>query len=428
MQNTNRWPVFLPDGQHFLYWGGDAFSTAQTNGAFLGSLDGTPPRFICQADSGALYARPGYLLYQREQSLMALPFDAGGLKVTGDAFPIAEQVANPLNYRLGFFSSSQNGVLVYLTGLATRTQLTWKDASGKNLTAVGEPGPHVRFRISPDGSRLAEELIDEAHRSVDIWLIDLARGVRTRFTFDATADTYPTWSPDSTRVVFASNRKGHNDLYIKNASGAGTEEPLLESDPTKVPTDWSHDGRFIAFNYQDPRSKTKLDIWVLPMFGDRQPFPFLQTEFNEGFVTFSPDGHWVAYQSDESGSFEVYVAPFQPEGGPVDPQSVSAGPHGGKWQVSQGGGTVPTWRRDGKGLYFLGPEGKLMEADIAPKGAAVEVGIQRVIFQAHFPLFGSGARTYDVTPDGKRFLILTSEDAASTPLTLITNWTEGLKK
>jgi Tol biopolymer transport system component len=428
MQSTNRWPVFLPDGRHFLYWAGGAFSTAQTNGAYVGSLDGTPPRFLCQADSGALYARPGYLLYQREQSLMAQPFDADGLKFTGDAFPIAEQVANPLNYRLGFFSNSQNDVLVYLTGLATHTQLTWMDANDKKLTALGEPGPHLRFRLSPDGSRLAKELLDEAHKSIDLWLVDLARGVRTRFTFDPASDAFPVWSPDGARIVFASTRKGHYDLYVKNASGAGGEEPLLESDASKAPTDWSHDGRFIAFNYLDPNGKTKSDIWVQPMFGDRKPFPFLQTEFNEGAAVFSPDGHWIAYQSDESGSFEVYVAPFQAAGGPEGSQSVSSGPQGGKWQVSQGGGSIPTWSRDGKGLYFLGSEGKLMEATVTPKGAAVEVGIQRQVLQVHFAVFGSYARTYDVTPDGKRFLVLTSEDAGSTPLTLVTNWTAGLKK
>jgi Tol biopolymer transport system component len=368
------------------------------------------------------------LLYQREQSLMAQPFDASGLKITGDAFPIAEQVANPLNYRLGYFSSSQNGVLVYLTGVATRTQLMWMDANGKQLTAVGEPGPNSRFRLSPDGSRLAKELFDEAHRSVDLWLVDLARGVQTRFTFDPAADTYPVWSPDATRIVFASNRKGHTDLYAKNASGAGTQEPLVESDVSKTPTDWSHGGRFLAYDYFDPNGKTKSDIWVLPLFGERKPFPFLQTEFNEADAVFSPDGHWIAYQSDESGSFEVYVAPFLAAGGPEGSASVSSGPQGGKWQVSQGGGRIPTWRRDGNGLYFLGSEGKLMEAAVTPKGAAVEIGIQREVLQAHFAQFGSYARTYDIAPDGKRFLVLTSEDASGTPLTLVTNWTAGLKK
>jgi Tol biopolymer transport system component len=302
------------------------------------------------------------------------------------------------------------------------------DANGKMLSALGEPGPNSRFRLSPDGSRLAKELFDEAHKSNDLWLVDLARGVRTRFTFDTEPDTFPVWSPDGARIVFASNHNGHNDLYIKNASGAGNEEPLLVSDPTKAPTDWSRDGRFILFSLNDPKGKTKLDIWVLPMFGDRKPFPFLQTQFSEGNAVFSPDGHWIAYQSDESGSFEIYVAPFQAAAGSEGAENVSSGPQGGKWQVSQGGGRVPTWRPDGKGLYFLGPEGKLMEAAVAPKGAAVEAGIQREVLKAHFGLPGSFARTYDVTPDGKRFLILTSEEVGATPLTLVTNWTAGLKK
>jgi eukaryotic-like serine/threonine-protein kinase len=247
--------------------------------------------------------------------------------------------------------------------------------------------------------------------------------VRTRFTFDSTLHVFPVWSPDGARIVFASSRKGPLDLYVKGASGAGTEEPLYESDASKFPTDWSRDGRFIVFNYIDPKGKTNFDIWVLPLFGDRKPFPFLQTQFSEGDAVFSPDGHWMAYQSDESGSNEIYVAPFLGQ-----PAAATAGPQGGKWQVSQGGGRVPTWQRDGKGLYYLGSEGKLMEAAVTPKGSAVEVGIPHEILRAGFTVLGLFARTYDVSPDGKRFLVLTSEETGATPLTLVTNWTVGLKK
>ncbi len=208
--------------------------------------------------------------------------------------------------------------------------------------------------------------------------------------------------------------------------------------PKLFATGWSRDGRFIAFSVADPKGKTKFDIWVLPLFGDRQPFPFLQTEFNDEAAVFSPDGHWLAYQSDESGNYEIYVAPFQAAGSSVASQTGSSGSQallsqgvggqGGKWLVSQGGGRIPTWRRDGKGLYFLGSEGKLMEAAVTPKGSAVEVGIRHEIFRAHFATFRSLVRTYDVAPDGKRFLALTSEEAGATPLTLVTNWTAGLKK
>ncbi|MHB8653153.1 MAG: protein kinase domain-containing protein [Terriglobia bacterium] len=432
-ETSNRWPFFLPDGRHFVYWAGIAGSVVN-GGVLLGSLDGGERRFLFQAASGALYAPPGYLLYLREQSLMAQPFDAGSLKLTGDAFPIAEQVISPLTLRLGFFSASQNGVLVYLTGSGAQTQLAWLDANGKQLAAVGEPGGYNNPRLSPDGSRLAESVGDPQARNANIWLIDLARGVRTRFTFDEGTDIFPVWSPHGTRIVFGSNLKGSPDLYVKNASGAGAAEPLLVSDAVKLTSDWSRDGRYIAFSYLDYKGQTKFDIWVLPMFGDRKPFPFLQTEFNEGSAVFSPDGHWLAYQSDESGRFEIYVAPFQGQpatstAGPQALLSQGVGGQGGKWQVSQGGGRGPTWRRDGKALYYLGPEGTLMEAAVMPKGTAVEVGIPRQVLRARFSAAGSYSRPYDVAPDGKRFLVLTSEETSSTtPLTLVTNWTAGLKK
>ena len=422
-QTSHRWPVFLPDGRHFVYWAGDPFSATATNGVFLGSLEGKEQHFLFQTESDALYAPPGYLLYMREQSLMAQPFDAGSLKLTGDAFPIAELVANPQNFRLGFFSVSQNGVLIYLTGSGAQARFAWLDANGKQLTVVGDMDFYGQLRLSPDGSHLAEIVNDPLGRNSDIWLIDLGRGVRTRFTFDPAVHYFPVWSPDGTRIAFASSRRGPLNLYVKGSSGAGTEEPLIESDGSKFPTDWSRDGRFIAFNFIDPKGKTNFDIWVLPMFGDRKPFPFLQTQFSEGGAVFSPDGHWIAYQSDESGNTEIYIAPFEGQ-----PAAATGGPQGGKWQVSQGGGRVPTWRRDGKGLYYLGSEGKLMEAVVTPKGSAVEMGIPHEVLQARFTVLGQFARTYDVSPDGKRFLVLSSEETGATPLTLVTNWTAGLKK
>jgi eukaryotic-like serine/threonine-protein kinase len=436
-QTSHRWPVFLPDGRHLLYWAGNPLSAAGvgSSGVYLGSLDGKDHGFLMPADSEALYAPPGFLLFQREQSLMAQAFDAGSPKLTGDAFPIAEQVANPANFRLGFFSVSTNGVLVYLAGSAAQDRIAWLDASGKESAAVGEPGSLGRLRLSPDGSRLAEDVLDSQSRNVNLWVVELARGVRTRFTFGQ-ADFFPVWSPDGSRIAFASNRKGTNDIYIKDASGAGTEEPLLESEAAKNPTDWSRDGRFIAFNQFDPKraGRAGSSIWILPLFGDRKPFPFLQTEFNTASAVFSPDGHWVAYQSDESGKFEIYVAPFQPPAAPQVPLSLptqagqGVGGAGGKWQVSQGGGRIPTWRRDGKGLYYFAPEGKLMEAAVTPKGSAVAVGMPHELFQAHLDVIGPYARVYDVAPNGQRFLVLMPQESAAVPLTLVTNWTAGLKK
>ncbi len=426
-QTSLRWPVFLPDGRHFLYWGGEPGSNvgSESNGIYVASADGKDSKFLFKADSNALYAPPGYLLFIREQTLMAQPFDAGGLKLAGDAFPIAEQVANPESYQLGFFSVSQNGALIYQTGGPSQSQILSLDANGKQLGPIGDPGTLGYIKLSPDGRRLAEWVGDPQTKNADLWLIDLSRGVRTRFTFDPKDEDSPVFSPDGSRIVFSSNRKGPDDLYIKDSSGAGTEQPLLESEDDKFPTDWSSDGRFVTFTQLNNKGKRSADIWMLPLEGDRKPFPFLQTEFNEGSGAFSPDGHWLAYESDESGKVEIYVAPFAPTQAPV---TGGSGLQGGKWQVSQGGGRMATWRSDGKALYFLASDEKLMQADATPKGSAIEVGIPRVVFQAPFAPVGPGSRTFDVAANGQRFLIISSKEGAPVPLTLVANWTAGLKK
>ncbi len=415
-QNSHRWPSFLPDGRHFVYWGGNPISTGvgEANGIYIGSVEGGEQKFLLQTESNALFAPPGYMLFLREQTLMAQPFDLGRLKFSGEAFPIAEQVPNPQLFRLGIFSVSQNGVLVYVTGASSQTQLFWFDASGKQVATVGEAGSSFTPRLSPDGRRLADAITDQPSKNLDIWLIDLARGVRTRFTFDPAIDYFPVWSPDGNRIVFASNRKGRYDLFVKDASGARPEEMLLESEANKFPNDWSRDGRFIAFRAQGMKGHAKYEIWMLPLFGDRKPFPFLQTDFNEGEARFSPDGHWLAYSSDESGKYEVYIAPFP-------------GP-GGKWQVSQGGGAQPIWRRDGRGLFYLAPNSKLTEVEVKAKGSAVEIGMPLVLFQG--PPSPGPFASYDVAPAaaGQRFLFLAPQESKVVPLTLVTNWAAGLKR
>ncbi len=427
-ETSHRWPTFLPGGRHFLYWGGDPFGsggatllatlTTSANGPsgiFLGTLDSNELKFLFPADSDALYAPPGYLLSLREQTLMAQPFDEGSLKLTGEAFPIAEQVSNPAAFRLGLFTASQNGILVFQTGPGDQSQLRWIDASGKEVGTVGDAGFHDWPRLSPDGQRLAESVLDRQSRNIDVWLVDLGRGVRTRFTFDPAVDFDPVWSPDGKRIVFASNRKGHYDLYVKNASGAGNEELLFESEADKLPSDWSRDGRYIAFSALDPKTKTNYDIWVLPLFGDRKPFPFLRTQFDELQAGFSPDGHWLAYASNESGVFEVYVAPFPGTGA--------------KWQVSQGGGVQPTWSRDGKNLFYVVAGSKMMEVEVKAKGSTVEFGNPRQVLEANFYRGGPYGHAYEVAPSGQRFLVNAIPQAiGSTPLTLVVNWTAGLKK
>lgn len=409
---SQRWPIFLPDGRRFLYWSGNPNFTgpaAATSGVYLGALDSKDHEFVLPSESDALYAPPGYLLFLRNGTLMAQPFDAKRLKLAGEAFPVAGQVANPANWRLAHFSVSQTGVLVYEAGSGQRTEVFWMDENGKRLGLVGEPAEiDSDIRLSPDGKTLAEVVHGSQSGNTDIWLVDLARGVRTRLTFTPGYNYLPIWSPDGGRIIFDSTRKGTADIYVKSSNGAGNDQLLLASDTGKLPSDWSHDGRFITFRQEGLKGNGVWNMWILRLADGQKPFPFLQTEFNEWNAVFSPDGHWLAYQSDESGRFEIYIAPFP-------------GP-GGKWQISSGGGVWPKWRSDGKALYYLANQGKLMEVPVTTRGSAVQAGVPRQLFQVR------SIENYGPTPDGKRFVILAGEERAPAPLNLVTNWTVGLKK
>ncbi|MCA1660594.1 MAG: hypothetical protein LC642_08695, partial [Verrucomicrobiaceae bacterium] len=284
----------------------------------------------------------------RNETLIAQRFDADELQLTGEPFPIAERVAFNPGLSRGAFSVSENGVLAYRSGSGQINQPLWFDRGGKQIGSLGAAGLYFTLRLSPDETRAAVDLTDTQTGTEDIWLFDLSRGIPSRFTTDPANDSNPLWSPDGSRIVFTSNREGVRNLYQKIASGGGNEEVLLKSTEEKVPDDWSSDGQFIV--YQTINRKTKWDFWVLPMSGDRQPFPFLQTEFNEQAAQFSPDGKWIAYSSDESGAPEVYVQTF--------PAS------GGRWRVSTDGGRQPRWRRDGRELFYITADGKLMAVDV----------------------------------------------------------------
>jgi hypothetical protein len=281
---SHRLPIFLPDGRRFLFWAGNPMATnAPNTGVFLGALDSSEAKFLLQADSNALYAPPGYLLFLRGETLMAQPFDAGSLKLKGDAFPVAEHVSSPVWLNASLFTVSRTGLLAYQTAQGGSSQFLWVDARGNKLGTVGEPGDQDCPALSPDGARLAYALQDPQSKNVDIWVMDLTRGVRTRFTFDPADDTWPVWSPDGSRIAFISNRNGHLDLYGKNTSGSGSEEVLYESDVNKFAPDWSPDGRFIVFSLY-PKGKTKSDLWLLPLFGSLFPiFKRSSTSSSRGF-------------------------------------------------------------------------------------------------------------------------------------------------
>ena len=408
---THRWPYFLPDGQHFLYLSrGASASESDTRAIHVASLKSKESKLLLRASSNVAYAQ-GYLLFLREGTLMAQAFDDRSLEMTGGAFPIAEQVQSEPSMARGAFAVSENGVLAYQTGsVRNGSELAWFDRNGKRLSVLGDLAIYDIPQLSPNGKRLTVAIVDPQNGNQDLWLYELARGLRTRLTVDPADERSPAWSPDGSRIVFSSNRKGHVDLYQKATSGVGSEELLLESNLDKFATSWSPDGKSLLYDAVDPKSRR--DLWVLPMTGDRKPFPFLQTEFTEANGQFSPDGRWIAYSSDESGRSEIYVMPFPGTGG--------------KWQISTSGGSHPKWRGDGREIFYLAPDNKLMAAEVNGQGPALEAGAVRPLFEVRPYLEVGGV--YDLTSDGQRFLINTTvEQKVSAPITLVLNWTADLK-
>ena len=408
---SHRYPWFLPDGRHFLY----ATNQAGDMPVQVGSLDepAESGKVVAQAHSPAVYAQ-GHLLFLRENTLMAQPFDAVRLETTGEAMPVAEGVPSftqPL--RLGGFAVSPAGLLTFLSGTnGEQAQLLWKDRFGKVLGNLGERIPIIgNVAISPDQKSAAVGF----GTVQDLWIYDAARGLPTRFTFDPAIDREPVWSPDGKTLYFVSARgKGNFNVYRKASNGTGAEELLLEDAVDKSPTSFSPDGRLLLYSRNDP--KTSSDIWILPLTqeaGGAKPEPrvFLQTPFNEARPQFSPDGQWVAYESNESGQREVYAAPFP-------------GP-GGKRQISSGGGVKPRWRKDGKEIFYHTEEGQLMAAEVIARNGTLEVGKVQKLFDGIGNIRGY---LYDVSADGQRFLVADEGAATARPLTLLQNWTATLRK
>jgi Tol biopolymer transport system component len=408
---TTRWlPSFLPDGRHYLYVARMAGSKREVR---VGILDSDESKSLVSAYSNAVYAPPGYLLYRRESVLVAHQFDAEKLELKGDPIPIAEDVGFDATSYQGYFSASDDGVVVHHSGSAGLTQLTWSDRTGKQLGIIGEPADQGDLELSPDDSRLAFRRVDFHTGSISLWLIDLARAMPSRFTFEKTTDFSPIWSPDGSRIVFSSLRDGPPNLYQKVSSSAGNDEPLVKSLVAKISFDWSRDGHYIIYGVVDP--KTSWDLWTLPLDDTSKTVPFLQTNYDERGAKFSPNGRWVAYESNESGTNEVCVRPF-----PVSP---------GKWQVSTAGGEQPRWRRDGKELFYVSADHKLMSVEVNTDGSTFEHRAPTALFGTRVGGIDTPGDYYAVTADGQRFILnnLIAE-AAYTPITVVLNWTGDLKR
>ncbi len=406
---THRWPHFLPDGRHFLYYAGSHASTGLTNNrVMLASLDSKEAQPLFRARSDAIYSS-GHILYAQATTLLARRFDAKRRALSGEAFPVAEGVRYDDLLTCAFFSASETGTLAYHGGGAELSRLVWLDRAGKEIGSVGTPGRYNRPRLSPDGRRLAVEVRDPGN--ADIWMHDLSRGLATRFTFDPAEDRTPIWAPDGGSLFFSRRNGSALEFFRKPASGGGAEQVLASIKVIGEVNDWSPDGRSLTLQTFGFGSNAAWDLSILSL-ADRKLSTFRSSAFSETSGDFSPDGRWIAYFSNESGRFEVYVQPFP-------------GP-GGRWQISNAGGETPRWRSDGGELYYVAPGGRIMAVEVKAAGQGFEAGTPRFLFQTSLRRL-PGAQ-FDPSPDGQRFLVNLSEEDRSLPATVVLNWTSGVKR
>jgi eukaryotic-like serine/threonine-protein kinase len=409
-QHAHVWPEFLPDGRHFLF----AATRSNQTETWVGSTDGDPAQFLLNSDANARYAAPGYVLYAVGGVLTARRFDAASRRLVGDAFKVAD-AAGIANQPVGYatLSASSTGVLVYGTAPVSDQQLVWRDRGGKNVGAVALQGDAKDPSVSPDGSQLAMTRT-LAQSGQSIWLLDLKRDVPARLTLDGAAARHATWSPDGKFVAFSKKGNRLDVLYRKAADGSGEEELLLDKEGS-IATDWSSDGKFVLFHSAFGAPGDWVDLWVLPL-GDRHARPLMTTPFTEAQGVFSPDSKWMAYAGDESGAMEVYVQPFPPTGV--------------KTMVSRDGGAEPHWRSDGRELFYVSPNRRLMTVAITfvPKLTAAR---PEALFEMNIPDLTSpfARRRYAPMPDGQRFVVVERPAGTDLPsITVVVNWTAALVK
>jgi serine/threonine-protein kinase len=374
--------------------------------------------------SGGSYGRyvpSGHLVYVNQTTLFAVPFDLKRLAVTGSPVPILQDLATSVPDGGGQFSFSGSGRLVYVTAENTVSSypVVWVDRKGETTPLLAEPGSYANPRLSPDGRRLALTVLRDDNW--DVWVYDLVRGVPSRLTFDDAAETEQIWSPDGRELIFASDKGGFDNLYRKRADGSGEAERLTTSDSSQWATSWSRDGRIAV---TASATGTGFDLQLLPLAGEHKVEPFLSTPFREADGAFSPDGRFIAYESNESGRLEVYVRPVPPGGG--------------RWQVSDGGGAYPRWSRTGRELFYRTDAG-IMSAPVEAVGDTLRVGKPSVVFQGAFRggttgigVGGYSFADYDVAPDGQRFVMFPAGSGAGRPehphVMLVTGWFEELAK
>jgi len=403
---SHRWPFFLPDGKHFLYLAiHHDPGKAANNALYYASLDGRENRALFRCQANAVYGS-GYLLFARSDQLMAQAFDPDNGKVGGEPQIVAKGVVNdPSTWHMD--ASAAAGLLVLASGGTGDWQLLWMDRSGKQISTVAEKLSNLQLaRISPQGDRIALQIDTGAN---DIWVLDLARGIKTRLTFGPVSNTFPVWSPDGKWIAYTADRNGRSNLCRKPSDGGGAEEVLFTDEQITTATDWSRDGKYLFYNRGPVGGQ---EIWALPVEGDHKPFQVVPHAANSFSVMgrLSPDGRWLAYSSAESGTYEVYVVPF----------------HGGqgKWQVSANGGDLPQWSRDGKELFYMDTSYNLFALPVKDAGGAIQFGTAQQLVST----WSAPNVFYDVSPDGKKILLDRISQQVSQSVTVVTNFTAGLKK
>ena len=412
-QIGHRRPQFLPDGRHFLF---HAQGTSEAAGIYLGSLDGGAPTRLTAADSGGVFLPPDRVVFVRQGTLVARRLDLASGVLTGDPVTLADRVGEDPDAGRGGFAVSGGGLVAYRAGGGASRQLTWVDRTGTAVGVADEPDANYLHgpELSPDGRRVA--MWRTVQGNTDLWLLDVLRRGMPRLTFDAAADSVPVWSPDGMRLAFTSNRAGPFNLYVKASNGSGAEARLVDSPNPMVPQDWSKDGRWLL--YYEVHPTTGRDLWTIDMTSpDHTPRVVANTPAQEALAQFSPDGRWVAYQTNESGRFEVVVQPF-PEAG-------------SKWQVSAAGGVAPRWRADGQELYFVAPDATMMAVPVRAAGASFDASTPVPLFPTRIVDGGASSMVrpqYAVARDGRFLINRPVADAAAAPITLILNWNPDAKK
>jgi eukaryotic-like serine/threonine-protein kinase len=403
---TNRWPYFLPDGKHFLYLAASHNKPhAELDEIYVASLDGKENRKLTTSTSNAI-AVPGYLLFLQGTTLVAQAFDLDSATLRGDPIAVAQNVHFEEGNWHGVFDCSRDGTLIYqLSPGSQGSRLLWYARDGKVLSTLGDFDYYQELQLSRDGKRLVVSVGEPAG---SLWIYDLARGVKARYTF-SNNDRAPVWSPDNRQIVFMRTQASSANLFVVDSASAGTEHPLYSSSTLKFPSSWSPDGKTLLYT----ETPVGLGVSQLPLLADPKPQEFLPKVLTTSSATFSPNGHWVAYASQESGRSEVFVTQFP-------------GPKG-KWQISTAGGSEPVWRRDGKALFYWSADHTFNEAQLNIQGEQFQVTAIHPLFRASMPVVPAGSPTYDVSPDGQRFIVNSTPSGVEQPLTLVTNWTALLQ-